>query len=133
MNSSVKMLEKMEKLIDELSELNTQFPIVVEGINDRKAMRKLGIGGEIFVLNGRHTLFEMCEEMSRSYRKVIIMTDWDRKGGQLCRALSNGFISNGVKTVEHLRAQIASLSVGESKDVEGLPSFYERLRKRALR
>jgi 5S rRNA maturation endonuclease (ribonuclease M5) len=133
MNSSVKMLEKMEKLIDELSELNTHFPIIVEGINDRRAMRKLGIGGEIFVLNGRHTLFEMCEEMSRNYRKVIIMTDWDRKGGQLCRALSNGFLSNGVKTVEHLRAQIASLSVGESKDVEGLPSFYERLRKRALR
>ncbi|MBX8632553.1 MAG: toprim domain-containing protein [Thermoplasmata archaeon] len=133
MNSSAEMFERMEKLIEELSELNSRFPIIVEGRNDRKAMRALGIGGEIYVLNGKHTIFEMCEKLSRKYSRVIIMTDWDRKGGQLCRALSNAFISNGVKTVEHLRAQIASISVGESKDVEGLPLFYERLRKRALR
>ncbi|MBX8636988.1 MAG: hypothetical protein KIS30_01080 [Thermoplasmata archaeon] len=133
MTSSREFLEKMEKVIADLRELNSETPIIVEGQNDRKALRSLGIGGEIIVLNGRHTIFEMCEELGRRYRRAIILTDWDRKGGQLCRALSHGLASNGVRPDDRVRARISSLSIGESKDVEGLPSYVERLKKRALK
>ncbi len=133
MTSSREFLEKMDKVISDLCELNLESPIIVEGPNDRRALRSLGVGGEIIVLNGRHTIFEMCEEIGRRHRRAIILTDWDRKGGQLCRTLSNGLLSNGVRADDRLRARISSLSAGESKDVEGLPSYMERLKKRALK
>ncbi len=133
MTSSRDFLEKMDKVMADLRELNSEFPVIVEGPNDRKALRSLGIGGEIIVLNGRHTIFEMCEEIGRKHRRAVILTDWDRKGGQLCRALSKGLTSNGVRADDRLRARISSLSAGESKDVEGLPSYVERLKNRCLK
>ena len=36
----------MEKLLESLSDENMDAPIIVEGKNDRIALRKLGIGGE---------------------------------------------------------------------------------------
>ena len=130
MTSSRELLAKIEKILSDLCEMNSKFPIIVEGLYDLKALRSLGIGGEIIVLNGRHTIFEMCEEIGRVHRKAIILTDWDRKGGQLCRALSKALTSNGVRTDEQVRARLSSLSISESKDVEGIPSYLERLKSR---
>lgn len=127
------ILERMEKLIEYLAEESVHTPIIVEGRNDRDALRRLGIGGEVFVVNGRHTLFEMCEDISRKHREVIVLTDWDRKGGQICHYLLQGLQSNGVKANDHVRAEMSALSAGEIKDVEGLPNFMERLRSRHLR
>ena len=75
----------------------------------------------------------MCEELSRKHKRVIILTDWDRKGGQICRALSKGFAANGVKADEKLRSRLSSISSGEIKDVESLPRLVERLRTKAKR
>lgn len=123
----------MEKLLESLSDENVDSPIIVEGKNDRIALRKLGIGGELYVVNGRHTLFQMCEELSRKHKRVILLTDWDRKGGQICRTLSKGFAANGVKTDEKLRSRLSSISSGEIKDVESLPRLLERLRTKSKR
>jgi len=133
MGSSSEILVQMERLVEELCEFNSEFPVIVEGRNDFAALRKLGLGGEIIVLNGRHTIIEMCEEISRDHKQVAIMTDWDRKGGQLCRMLSNALNSSGVKSIEYLRARISSLTGGDIKDVESLPSFMERLKKKSMR
>jgi 5S rRNA maturation endonuclease (ribonuclease M5) len=130
MSSSLDLLEKLERVIHELAEESARTPIIVEGRNDREALRKLGIGGEVFVVNGHHTIFEMCEEISRKHKRVIVLTDWDRKGGQICHSLLQGFQSNGVKVDEYVRATLSSLSAGEIKDVESLPNLIERLRSK---
>lgn len=133
MSSSADRLSRVERLLEHLAEENADAPIIVEGKNDREALRKLGIGGEVYVVNGRHTLFEMCEQMSRDHKRVILLTDWDRKGGQICHTLSKGFAANGVRTDENIRSRLSSLSSGEIKDVESLPRMVERLRTRTKR
>ncbi|MEM3851651.1 MAG: toprim domain-containing protein [Methanomassiliicoccales archaeon] len=133
MRGSTDVLEKVERVLRELAEENTRFPIIVEGKNDRDALRRLGIGGEVIVVNGHHTLFGMCEQVSRKYRKVIVLTDWDRKGGQICHQLLQGLHSNGVKVDDYTRTVLSALSYGVIKDVESLPVFVEKLRMRAHR
>ncbi len=133
MSSSTDRLSRMEKLLEYLADENADTPIIVEGKNDKLALRQLGIGGVVYVVNGRHTLFQMCEEISREQRKVILLTDWDRKGGQICHTLSKGFAANGVSVDEKIRSRLSSLSSGDIKDVEGLPRLVERLRTKAKR
>lgn len=123
----------MEKLLERLADENEEAPIIVEGKNDRVALRQLGIEGEVLVVNGKHTLFQMCEEVSREHKRVILLTDWDRKGGQICHTLSKGFASNGVRADEKIRTGLSSLSSGEIKDVESLPRLVERLRTKSKR
>lgn len=123
----------MEKLLEHLADASADAPIIVEGKNDREALRKLGIGGDVFIVNGRHTLFQMCEEIGREHKKVILLTDWDRKGGQICNTLSKGFAANGVRADEKIRTRLSSMSSGEIKDVESLPRLVERLRTKGKR
>ncbi len=123
----------MEKLLERLADENADTPIIVEGKNDREALRRLGIGGEVFVVNGRHTLFQMCEDISREHKRVILLTDWDRKGGQICHTLSTGFAANGVRADEKIRTRLSSMSSGDIKDVESLPRLVEKLRTKVKR
>ncbi len=133
MSTSAERLARMEKLLQQLAAENEEHPVIVEGKNDREALRRLGIGGVVYVVNGRHTLFQMCEEIGREHRKVIILTDWDRKGGQICRTLSNGFAANGVRTDEKIRSRLSAMSSADIKDVESLPKLVEKLRSRGKR
>ncbi len=133
MSSTIDRLARMEKLLEHLVEESAEAPIIVEGRNDKEALRRLGIGGIVFIVNGRHTLFQMCEDISREHKKVILLTDWDRKGGQICSTLSKDFAANGVRTDEKIRRSLSSISSGEIKDVESLPRLVERLRTKGKR
>jgi len=121
-------LERMLELIEELKEENFNMPIIVEGKKDVKALKGLGIKGEIIILNTGDTIFHFCETYSKQYKSALIFTDWDKKGGNLCWRLREGFSANEVKYNDKLRGEIARLSSKEIKCVEALPKFIENLR-----
>lgn len=76
------------------------------------------------------TLFNFCEQVSKNHRSVIVLTDWDARGGTLCRRLREGLEANGVKpNLEH-RQRIAVLCKKDVKDVEGLPNYIVTLTRR---
>lgn len=123
-------LEEFLKIIDELTELNLEVPVIVEGKKDVKALRALGLKGDIFTLNHGIPIFNLCEEIAMKNRKVIILTDWDSRGGRLAKALREGFRANAVAYDDKLRARLVRICKKEGKDVEALPTLLEALRKR---
>ena len=114
-------------VIDELSEANLEVPVLVEGEKDVRALRELGLQGEVLPLNSGVSMFNLAEAFSRRHRRAIILTDWDRRGGRLCRLLMDAFEANGVKYDVDLRARLTLLCRKDIKDVESLAAHVERL------
>ena len=119
--------EDLVAVIDELSEANLEVPVLVEGEKDVRALRELGLQGEVFPLNSGVSMFNLAEAFSRRHRGAIILTDWDRRGGQLCRLLMDAFEANGVKYDVDLRARLTLLCRKDIKDIESLAAHVERL------
>lgn len=133
MLSPSERLEKVLKVVDKLEELSRTAPVVVEGRRDAEALSLLGIKGNVVTLSSGVSLLTFCERISREWRSVVILTDWDRKGGQLARRLKEAFVANGTKVNDAVRMELVILAKKEIKDIESLPSFISRLRAAALR
>lgn len=131
MLSPKERLEKIMDILEELEEASTRSPIIVEGIRDVEALRRLGIERNVTSLSKGISLFAFCERLSMSWDEVVLLTDWDRKGGRIARKLKDALDANGARAVEDLRARLAILVKKEVKDVEGLPTYIERLRNLA--
>lgn len=126
-----KRFEEVEALIKNLVHLSVTMPVIVEGKKDEKALRELGVKGEIVRLNRGESIFSTCERLSKDHEKVILMTDWDRKGGHLGKLLKDGLEANGVQYDEDIRARLAILTKKDIKDVESLVKQLARLRREA--
>ena len=124
-------LEQIEKVLDDLEELSGRMPVIVEGAKDVEALKRLGVERNVHALHTGDTVFAFCEEISREWKHAVILTDWDRRGGHLARMLKDGFVANGVKPNDQVRARLVILSKKEVKDIESLPTFIERLTKLA--
>ena len=125
-------LEDIMALIEELAS-QSGVPIIVEGRKDMRALEKLGITGNIIVLNDGHSIIDTCTKLSEEYEKAIILMDWDRKGGQLARLLMDALEANDMKYDSDIRAGISRLSKKEIKDIESLPKYLARLKERVGR
>jgi 5S rRNA maturation endonuclease (ribonuclease M5) len=129
MISEAERLEKLEKIVEELVDRSKDEPIIVEGSRDVRALRDLGVDGMIRIVNTGSSIMSLCESLSSEHDRFIILTDWDRKGGQIAHQLDRGFESCDAKRDMGIRANIARLAKKEIKDVEGLPGYMARLRK----
>lgn len=120
-----KSIEDLEKIIDELGEENRSIPIIVEGKKDIEALRKLDISGSIISVNAGVNLIDFCDKIAQEHTDIIILTDWDRKGGYLCRTIKKnleGRVNCNTKYRE-LFAKNAMI-----RTLEGLPSWLETMR-----
>ena len=122
------LLEKIEEVLKKLKEINTEMPIIVEGESDVRALRELGLEGEIIPINRGQSLFNFCEDIARKFARVVILTDWDRKGGHLCKLLRENLKANDVQFNTEMRAKLAGYCKKETKDVEGLAGCVYRLK-----
>lgn len=132
MISEADRLEKLEKVVEELIVRSSTEPVIVEGARDIHAMRELGIDGIVQAVNTGNSIMNLCESLCSEHDRFIIMTDWDKRGGRIAHQLERGLESCDAKYDSKLRAQIARLTKKEIKDVEGLPSYLDRLRKSVL-
>jgi 5S rRNA maturation endonuclease (ribonuclease M5) len=119
--------EELVRVIERLKEEGAVHPIIVEGRKDERALREIGISGPILRLDSGSSVFNFCESLRGKHAKIIILTDWDRRGGRLARALREGLTANGIPYDDDLRRQIAYLARKEVKDVEGLPKLLAKL------
>lgn len=118
-------------ILDKLEDASSSMPIVVEGLKDVEAMRKLGLKDNVVSLGKGLTVFAFSERLSKRHASAVILTDWDRKGGKLARMLKDAFEANGVKADTDLRAKLVLLTKKDIKDIESLPRYVERLRDMA--
>jgi len=118
-------LELVEDILEKLRLENVQVPIVVEGEKDITALHKLGIQGVVISINRGKSLTDFCDWLAEHYTEIIILTDWDRRGGHLCRILMKN-LEGRVKYYTSFREALAKHAT--IRKVEGLPSWIETIK-----
>jgi 5S rRNA maturation endonuclease (ribonuclease M5) len=124
----IERLEKIEELILELQTLaDSGAVIVVEGRRDAESLRRLGINGEIKFAS-RQPLLEFTELLSGSGKEIVLLTDWDKKGGLVGRKIIKFLLSYGIMPNTDIRSRIRALVKKRIKDVESLDNYVNKLR-----
>lgn len=117
-------IEEVKLALDELVEMNNSAPVIVEGVKDRRALRKLGLTGKIITINKGMSLSDFSDWVSEQYEKVIILSDWDRRGGSICRRLKELLKGRVIYDVT-IRQRLSKFAM--IKKVEGIPSWLETM------
>ncbi|AFV24276.1 hypothetical protein Mpsy_2070 [Methanolobus psychrophilus R15] len=124
-----KRLENIEEIISELTQLALENAIfIVEGKRDVQALKKLGVEGH-FEIATQRSLSNFCESIAQLNEKVIILTDWDRRGNMLMLKMTTHFHSLGVNPDIRSRERLISIVQKEIKDVESLHTYVIKLRQ----
>ncbi len=124
----IERLESIEEIILELKTLaDSGAIIVVEGRRDVKSLRSLGIKGDIR-LASQQPLLEFTELLSKSRKEIILLTDWDKKGGIMARKIIDYLLTYGIMPNTDIRSRIRNLVKKRIKDVESLNNYVNKLR-----
>ena len=121
------VLEELEEALSDLREENETIPIIVEGEKDIAALRTLEVTGEIFRFNKGLSVSDFCDAIVQKHRKIILLTDWDRRGGRLCLQLKKN-LENRIEIDVSYRGVFAKRC--PCRTVEGMPSWLATLRKK---
>lgn len=108
---------RIQEGIDELLMLR-DLPVLVEGVNDRQALKELGFVN-VFVIDG--PLFSVVEFLER-YDEIVLLTDLDKKGDELFKTLKHDFLQKGVRVNEKGRKALAKTPV---RQVEELTKYLK--------
>ncbi len=120
-------LEKLEGLILELQQMSDKGAvIIVEGKRDRKALRALGITGDI-ELGTKKSILVFSEDVAREYNNVIVLTDWDEKGDKLASLMEGYLRSTSADVNMDIRKKIKNLVQKRIKDIESLDTHISNL------
>jgi 2,5-diamino-6-(ribosylamino)-4(3H)-pyrimidinone 5'-phosphate reductase len=128
LNAEERRFEAVIELIGDVAAHSRRgVPVIVEGPNDVKTLRKLGITGPIFCAKSRRLgLVDFLDSIA-TYSEVIILTDFDKEGRalawRLCRDLSQMRVKVNVEIWKQLKALARSEMVG----IENLGKYLDRL------
>ncbi len=114
------------EVIKALYEVNKFVPIIVEGKRDRRALRSLGITGEVILLHGGKTIYEFCEDILKQHERFILLLDWDERGEALQKSLSS-HLKGHYEEFSLFRNRLKSLCQSDIKEIEDLPALLRRL------
>jgi 5S rRNA maturation endonuclease (ribonuclease M5) len=117
-------LEQVEELLDELREYSSGgVPILVEGADDEKALRKLDVKEKIFrISSGSKTLLNFLESLA-DFEQIIILTDFDRAGDKLAEFCAEHLRRLGIEPITDIREKLKALLRKDVKDIQGLAGF----------
>ena len=90
-------------------------------------MCRLGIKGDIRKVS-HQSLLSFAESLSLSGKDIVILTDWDRKGGLTARKIIENLKAYGIIPDTHIRSKLRSLVKKRIKDVESLSNYVDKLR-----
>lgn len=122
-------LELIEKELDDLNSEN--LPVIVEGEKDERALRAIGFKGIVIKANQGTSIFALCEQISKKYREVILLLDWDSKGCALSAEFQKDLKANGVYCNTEHSNRLNMLS-REIKDIESLDTYIKKLREKVI-
>jgi len=118
-----KSIENVKKAIIELREENIKIPIIVEGDKDVIALHHLDINGIIITVNSGISLTNFCDKLTK-YKEIIILTDWDRKGGYLAHTIRKNLEGRVICNLYYRELFAKNTMI---KTVEGLPSWIKTM------
>lgn len=123
-------LAVLEDAVMRINSLRDTHTVLVEGLKDVAALEAVGVAAEFFCVQSGGGPVKAAEHVWNSGREAVIMTDWDRRGGNLAGTLRENLSSLGVRYDDRIRADIAFACRPYSKDVESLDSVMSLLRSR---
>ena len=126
-------VEKVLQLLDRLARESAKgTPIIVEGRKDVNTLRDLAIKGDIISAktSGRSFLDVLGEVEKRSKHGVILLMDFDRRGKELTKNLTQHFEKMGIKPNLFFWKGLLSLVGRDVRDIEGLATYLENLKKK---
>lgn len=122
-------LEGLEELIASLIEASSEgAAVIVEGRRDELSLRSLGLAGPV-IMASRRSALDLAEDAARRYSRIILLTDWDGKGDEMCRMIERHLRSLGCRPDGEIRSRLKKLVKKEIKDVESLSRYTERMRE----
>ena len=113
------------------------WPIIVEGPRDKRALLALGFTGPVEVLNRGWTIERVVAHLYETYgtrnestggSSVCLLMDWDRTGGRLQRKLANLMQSFDMRVDQETRTILQKNLKPETRVVESLYGMADRLR-----
>jgi 5S rRNA maturation endonuclease (ribonuclease M5) len=121
-------LKRLLLTLEELQNYAEQgTPILIEGRKDENALKELGVTGNFIKVSGSPLkLFEVAEIAAKS-PKVIILTDFDNKGSELAKRLSEDIQRLGSHPNLNIRRIIMGITRRFIKDIESLPRHLHQL------
>ncbi|WP_455367741.1 toprim domain-containing protein [[Eubacterium] cellulosolvens] len=121
--------KKVVKLTERLiKKSQIGIPIIVEGPNDVKSLRRLGFEGEIFCLKNCQIGFYDFIDKFRKEKELIIMTDFDKEGRELSRNLMRELSSMKINTNISMREQMEGLMKNDIKAIEELAEYIHKVK-----
>lgn len=122
-------LEALEELIASLLDASYHgAAIIVEGRRDLLALRALGMPGPV-IMASRRSALDLAEDAARDYPQIILLTDWDSKGDEMCKTIERHLRSVGSRPDGEIRSRLKKLVKKEIKDVESLSQYAQRMRE----
>ena len=107
------------------------MPIIVEGKKDVAALTRLGVMGTIVTIKDSGAILE--DFLDRTLGpEMVILVDFDEHGTELAKEIAKYLESRKIKADLSVWREVRALARRDIKDVEGLPSYLERLKKKAL-
>ena len=128
-----KRVEKVLQLLDRLAKESAKgTPIIVEGRKDVNTLRELAIKGDIISAktSGRSLLDVLGEVEKRSKHEVILLMDFDRRGKEWTKRFTEYFEKMRIKPNLFFWNRFLSLVGRDVRDVEGLATYLENLKKK---
>lgn len=125
-------LERLEGAVLRLRQDAEGAVLVVEGRRDARALKDLGIGGAVRILNRGVSLEVWMDRLvdeaeEADWTRAILLPDWDRTGGRLFRRLHDSLKARIPVDGEH-RRRIARAS--QARCLEDVPADLAALRRR---
>jgi len=126
-------MEKILQLLERLGkETANGVPIIVEGKNDVHALQKLDVKGDFILAktSGKSFLDTLSEVEKKGKNEVILLMDFDKRGKEWTKRLTQHLEKMKIKPNSLFWRELLSLVGREVKDVEGLATYMETLRKK---
>lgn len=106
----MKLIEEMKELLSEISGLVEV--VLVEGPRDVASLKRLGYTGNIVTCVAINVNdYDLMTEVSKKYRRILILTDFDQEGLMLNRRFTEMLEHEGVLVEEALRRMVGRLTV----------------------
>ena len=120
-------LAEILKVLGSLTDRSADPAIQVDATEDREALAYLGISGDVFQIQSSGGPSAAAEYVESRGGKAVILTDWDRRGGNLAAALRDILGRDNPDIDGSVREDLSRLSRHYIKDVEALDSLVDRL------
>ncbi len=121
-----KKSDRIKGLIEEINKKTENSALIIEGVKDKKALEKIGISADFFLLNRyRRSLHECAEEIAENHDQAFLFLDQDPKGKKLTAVLRKYLRECRVKANTKLARRL--LLLAKTDKIEGLSSALRQL------